>query len=200
MNLLTALSRGFTDAALFTAALIILLGGSFALPRLTLPTLADEEAPSAPGLPFLAEAEASDYGLVTFIYAKPVTDSRCIGFGSGCLAGWHGLEYNLPARDYVAGCGAEVLAPIDGVVNANSFDGACGQYGCNNSYLTITGERLKVWLLHGHWTPHPGETVQAGQVVGTEASLGNSSGCHTHFTIMDLETGRWVDPFDIFGK
>lgn len=199
MTLLTSLSRGFQDAALFTAALIVLLGGSFTLPRLTLPTLAEEEAPSVPGLTFLASAEATDYGLVTFIYAKPVTDSRCLG-DVGCLAGWHGLEYNLPARDYVAGCGSEVLAPIDGLVLANAFDNACGIYGCYNSYLTIAGDRLKVWLLHGHWTPQPGDHVQAGQVVGTEASLGNSSGCHTHFTIMDLETGLWVDPFEIFGK
>lgn len=200
MNIFTALSRGFQDAALVTAALIVLLGGSFTLPKLTLPPLAEEETAPKPALTFLAEAEPTDYGPVTFIYAKSVIDSRCVGLGPGCAAGWHGLEYNLPARDYVAGCDTPVLSPIDGTVVANSFDGACGIYGCNNSYLTITGARLKVWLLHGHWTPQPGETVQAGQIVGTEASLGNSSGCHTHFTIMDLDTGKWVDPFTIFGK
>lgn len=37
-----------------------------------------------------------------------------------------------------------------------------------------------------------GETVHRGDVVGLEGSTGFSTGCHTHFSVID--GGRWADP------
>ena len=41
-------------------------------------------------------------------------------------------------------------------------------------------------------TYHDGDQVHRGDVIGFEGSTGNSTGCHTHFSV--IANGRWVNP------
>lgn len=97
-------------------------------------------------------------------------------------------------RDYSAACGTPLYAPMNGVVIANGFDFFSGPWGSNNSYLIISdGNGREVLLLHGEYTVTPGTAVRRGVTqIGREASIGNSSGCHTHFTLR--VNGTAVDP------
>lgn len=86
--------------------------------------------------------------------------------------------------DYAMGCGAAILAPVAGTVVEVGFDGFVGEYGSNNSYLIIeAGDGREVILLHGEYTAVVGTAVGVGDVVGYEASVGNSTGCHTDISI-----------------
>jgi murein DD-endopeptidase MepM/ murein hydrolase activator NlpD len=107
--------------------------------------------------------------------------------------GYHGHS-NWQGRDYKAGCGQGLYAPLTGVVTAKGFDGFVGPYGRNNSYIKFDdGQGMEVLLLHGEYSARVGEQVFAGHTrIGTEASVGNSSGCHTHFTLR--VGGQAVDP------
>lgn len=107
--------------------------------------------------------------------------------------GWHG-EGNWEGRDYSAGCGVKLYAPLTGTATAVGFDGFIGKYGRNNSFIIFNdGRGREVVLLHGEYEIEPGTAVVAGVTeIGREASVGNSSGCHTHFTLR--VNGTAVDP------
>lgn len=109
--------------------------------------------------------------------------------------GWHGTD-NWAGRDYSAGCGQPLVAPMTGVVTAVGFDGFTGPHGSNNSYMTIAdGRGREVLLLHGAYEVKAGTAVYGGLTpIGREASIGNSSGCHTHFVLRI--NGTAVDPVD----
>lgn len=117
----------------------------------------------------------------------PTLPSALYGRGGYQLvSGWHGLG-GWKGYDFVslAGCGATVYAPINGVVTYNGRDGYIGPHdvkGEQNTMLSIdAGNGFEVVLLHGHYTAEVGQVVRAGRtVIGKEASYGNSTGCHTH--------------------
>ncbi len=106
--------------------------------------------------------------------------------------GLHG-DGDWPGRDYAAACGAPLYAPISGRVETG-FDDYTGPYGSRNSYLLITGDGLQVMMMHGEYVT-TGQ-VRQGDLVGFEASIGNSSECHTHLAIR--MRGELVDPISIF--
>lgn len=88
-------------------------------------------------------------------------------------------------QDWAAPCGTPLYAPISGVVSAVGFDGYQGRFGSNNSYIIIDdGAGTEVILLHGRYIASVGQPVQRGQtLIGYEASIGNSTGCHTDYSI-----------------
>ena len=96
------------------------------------------------------------------------------------------------AKDFSAGCGSTLYAPISGTVVSNGYDGYTGPNGYNNSYLVISNGTVEVKLLHGQYTPTVQSTVLAGTPIGTEASTGNSTGCHSHIEVK--VDGVPVDP------
>lgn len=108
--------------------------------------------------------------------------------------GLHG-EGDWPGRDYAAACGTPLYAPISGRVETG-FDEYDGPYGSRNSYLLITGGEVQVMLMHGEYIA-VGQ-VHQGDLVGYEASIGNSSDCHTHLAIR--MRGELVDPISILGR
>ncbi len=94
------------------------------------------------------------------------------------LAGWEGV-------DLKAGCGASIYAPFDGVVTYNGNDGYVGFHsgGEENTMITIVGEGKEITLLHGRYSAAVGEMVGYGDVIGQEASIGDSTGCHSHVVL-----------------
>lgn len=93
------------------------------------------------------------------------------------------------AYDYTTFCGDTLYSPVVGsaVVTYNGLDGVYA----NNTMITITGEAGTATLLHGNYGFENengvfekipvGTTVVGGVTpIGTNASNGNSTGCHAH--------------------
>lgn len=101
---------------------------------------------------------------------------------------------DIPARltpfkgvDYTTGCGSPIPSPATGTVTAVGFDGYIGEYGSNNSYLIVNDGQREIILMHGHYTAVVGQSVIIGQIIGREASIGNSTGCHTDISIRSIQ-------------
>lgn len=96
------------------------------------------------------------------------------------LSGWEGV-------DIVAGCGAEIYSPISGIVDKTGTDGYIGPIsnGAENTWVGISNTSYSTVLLHGEYIVNFGDTVEQGQVIGYESSIGNSSGCHTHWIMYE---------------
>lgn len=120
--------------------------------------------------------------------------------------GEHGASYAHAAVDLAGGAGTEVVAPINGVVTANTVD----QWG--NPTLIIENDDFKAELLHGNWEVEPGDVVSIGDPIGTEGNMGytfsgetycgTGSGCgyHTHFNLVDKTAGQSVYPMDVIDE
>lgn len=109
------------------------------------------------------------------------------------LNGWEGVDIS-------AGCGQPIYAPFAGFVTYQGLDGyrhyENGRLYSENTMLTITGDNgMILTLLHGNYTVGPGEQVEAGQIVGTEASNGWSTGCHSHVILKDA-SGQMLNFLD----
>ena len=111
--------------------------------------------------------------------------------------GLHG-DGDWPGRDYAAACGTPLYAPISGRVEAIGFDAYTGPHGSHNSFVLFANENSQVMLMHGEYLVHQGQSVRAGELIGFEASIGNSSECHTHLAIR--MRGELVDPIDVLGR
>jgi murein DD-endopeptidase MepM/ murein hydrolase activator NlpD len=104
-----------------------------------------------------------------------VTDGRLHG-----LAGWRGVDVS-------GGCGAALYNPLPTVatVTYSGADGYVGPHsgGEQNTMLMLTAGSVEATLLHGLYLPQIGDAIQPGQLIGYEASVGNSTGCHTHLIL-----------------
>ena len=95
---------------------------------------------------------------------------------------WKGIDYTL-------GCNAPVVAPISGRAVGIGFDDFVGSFGSNNSYLILeAGNGDQLIFLHGRYTVVAGDRISRGQVIGREASVGNSTGCHTDLSLRRNES------------
>lgn len=88
-------------------------------------------------------------------------------------------------QDWATPCGTPLYAPISGVVTTVGFDGYQGRFGSNNSYIIFDdGAGTEVILLHGRYVATAGQSVERGRtLIGYEASIGNSTGCHTDYSV-----------------
>jgi len=110
--------------------------------------------------------------------------------------GLHG-QGDWAGNDYATNCGTPIYAPITGEISAKGVDNYVGPHGRNNTFLQVTGTEqhsgLKVVLLHGEYSVNIGDNVIQGITrLGSEASIGNSTGCHTHLIVK--YQGRVLDP------
>lgn len=104
---------------------------------------------------------------------------------------WRGRDYTVPA-----GAGATLVAPVTGEVVRMGTDAYCGPWGCGNSYVLFRAiDGTEVMLMHGRYSVTPGQRVRQCEPIGAEASIGNSSEPHTHFSVR--KDGRLVDPLDL---
>jgi murein DD-endopeptidase MepM/ murein hydrolase activator NlpD len=117
--------------------------------------------------------------------------------------GPHGFSYGHMAIDIAAGKGTTIFSPIDGVVSDLFVD------GLGNPTLIIENEVYRVTLMHGIYAVNPGEQLTAGQAIGTESNLGNTTdmqgrscrnrdcGYHTHLNVFDKRIGANINPLDL---
>ena len=117
--------------------------------------------------------------------------------------GVHGYSYGHMAVDIAAGKGATIYSPIHGEVTELYID------GIGNPTLVIENEVYRVTMLHGNYSVKIGESLKAGEQVGTESNLGNTTdmqgiscrnrdcGYHTHLNIFDKRIGTNINPLDL---
>jgi murein DD-endopeptidase MepM/ murein hydrolase activator NlpD len=117
--------------------------------------------------------------------------------------GPHGFSYGHMAIDIAAGKGATIYSPINGTVSDLFTD------GLGNPTLVIENEVYRVILMHGVYTVKAGDRLTAGQSVGTESNLGNTTdmqgrscrnrdcGYHTHLNVFDKRIGANTNPLDL---
>lgn len=116
-------------------------------------------------------------GLSSAKFVIPYREDYLITNYSPHFGGWGNAMYGV---DISTGpeIGATVYAPISGQVNYNGMD----EWG--NTVLHITNDSCEAALLHGNYRfVEVGDFVVAGVTpVGTEDSIGNSTGAHTHLS------------------
>ena len=111
--------------------------------------------------------------------------------GYGCAHFHNGID--IVSR---SGCGAPIRAAGDGriaYIGWNYADGA------DPAWVVIIAHsaNLNTWYAHMSGNSFPGgigagSAVRQGQVIGYEASTGNSTGCHLHFMVES--GGVWKNP------
>ncbi|EME7154856.1 peptidoglycan DD-metalloendopeptidase family protein [Enterococcus faecium] len=89
-----------------------------------------------------------------------------------------------------------IMASRSGTVVQASFDGSAGNY-----IIIDHGDGYYSYYLHlSNYIATPGQSVSAGQTIGTMGTTGNSTGVHLHFGI--ATTSNWsgfVDPAPFLG-
>ena len=107
------------------------------------------------------------------------------------------------AIDIAAGKGSNIFSPIHGEVSEFFID------GIGNPTLVIENDIYRVLLMHGVYTVQIGDQVKAGQTIGTESNLGNTTdmqgrscrnrdcGYHTHLNVYDKRMGENINPLDL---
>ncbi len=164
-------------------------------PMITAAAIAFEPA-SAQVAP--AGAEIAGAGVDPRAFASPYEDFEL-------TQGPHGASYGHLAIDIAAGNGAPIMSPINGVISALYTD----QWG--NTTLVVENEVYQVMFLHGLYTVNLGDTVQIGDLLGTESNQGytldaygrscqgRDCGYHTHLNVFDKTLGENVNPLNLIG-
>lgn len=117
--------------------------------------------------------------------------------------GAHGQSYGHLAIDIAAGNGAIIKSIINGVITGVGYD----VWG--NTFIQVENDNFVVLYLHGVYTPVIGETVLAGQQIGTESNIGytldmagnlcagRDCGYHTHLNVYDKRVAANIDPLSL---
>lgn len=84
--------------------------------------------------------------------------------------GPHGSSYGQSAYDFAAGAGAPILSTIKGIVTR------VGKDSLNNTVLEIKNTCYEVQMLHGNYSVTVNQSLEIGNVVGTESNQGNTTG------------------------
>jgi murein DD-endopeptidase MepM/ murein hydrolase activator NlpD len=112
------------------------------------------------------------------------------GFGD-CGTHW---SHCHTGQDFAVPTGTPVVAAGPGTV---TFAGWAGPYG--NAVHVLHAGGVATWYCHlSRLNVHPGETVDAGQLVGLSGATGNTTGPHLHVEIRtgasQTSSGVPVDP------
>ena len=117
--------------------------------------------------------------------------------------GPHGFSYGHMAIDIAAGKGATIYSPINGKVKELYID------GIGNPTLVIENDTYRVTMLHGVYSVQIGQKLKAGQVIGSESNLGNTTdmqgnscrnrdcGYHTHLNVFDKTRSENINPLNL---
>lgn len=120
--------------------------------------------------------------------------------------GPHGYSYGHMAIDIAAGKGATIFSPINGEVTEMFVD------GIGNPTIIIENEIYRVILMHGVYTSNKGDKIKAGQAIGEESNLGNTTdmqgrscrnrdcGYHTHLNVYDKRVGTNINPLELLDQ
>jgi murein DD-endopeptidase MepM/ murein hydrolase activator NlpD len=117
-------------------------------------------------------------------YRFPVQDVRA--------ASYVPEHHDYPASDIFSGCGATVVAPVDGdlleVRREDQWSAATDNPATRGGRSVSLVGRDGVRYYFAHFDTidpslEPGSSVTAGQVLGGMGRTGRASGCHLHFAI-----------------
>jgi len=135
----------------------------------------------------LAEEQSKKIALNQWVL--PVSPSSITAeFGDyGLWASYHtGLDFN----GYE---GQSIMSIANGVVTSAGYDGSYG----NKTVVTLD-DGTEIWYCHqSSFGVSEGETVSAGEVIGTIGSTGNVTGSHLHLEVRP-GGGDPVDPYSAF--
>ena len=90
-----------------------------------------------------------------------------------------GKQDGHTGMDLAVPTGTPVRAALPGTVRVAKYDSSYGYYvtiGHENGLLTLYGHNSRLLV-------HPGQTVQAGDVISLSGSTGRSTGPHLHFEV-----------------
>ena len=108
------------------------------------------------------------------------------GMSSGLWSSTHtGLDFAAPS-------GTPLHAIAGGVVTSTGYDGAYG----NKTVITLE-DGTEVWYCHQtSYLVNTGDTVSAGEVIGSVGSTGNVTGPHLHLEIRPSADSP-IDPYSV---
>ena len=151
----------------------------FSCAMLTILLVATAQVSTSQKAPYDMQAEYTYEDLAVLLYGNSTDLSQTQGLHKG-LPSTDGWDYS--GEDYTTSCGDLLYSPVPGtaVVTFNGYDGS--KY--ENTEIRIKGETGEARVLHGKYSlVIPGDTVIGGVTpIGYNASIGNSSDCHSHIT------------------
>ena len=122
-------------------------------------------------------------------WVLPVEHYRLTGRFGDVSGLWHTVHTGL---DFAAPYGTPIHAIASGVVVSTAYDGS---YGNKTVIRLPSGTTL--WYCHqSAFGVHPGEQVEAGQVIGRIGTTGNTTGPHVHVEVHP-HGGAPVDPYRV---
>jgi murein DD-endopeptidase MepM/ murein hydrolase activator NlpD len=131
-----------------------------------------------------AEAQAARLKLNQWVYpTSPVSITAEFG-DYGLWSTYHtGLDFN-------GSTGQPIMAVAGGVVTSVGYDGSYG----NKTVITLD-DGTEIWYCHQNtFSVSEGETVAAGEVIGTVGATGHVTGSHLHLEVRP-GGGDPVDPY-----
>ena len=129
-------------------------------------------------------------GFLDYPAAGPITSAY--GWRIHPVWGYRSLHDGI---DIGAACGVPVRAPAGGTVLQTYFQTAWGnRIIIDHGFHKGVGLATIVNHMESQAIVHPGQHVKRGQVVGYIGTTGWSTGCHTHFTVM--QNGSPVNPMN----
>ena len=125
----------------------------------------------------------------------PADVTNCTnGINGSCYNGHDGYDFGMfyePVLAAAAGTVTQAQWQVIGVrQGANALLGLYIEIDHGNNYRTRYGHLSAIAV-------SVGQAVQAGQIIGSTGSTGNSGAAHLHFVLQSLVNGNWrpVDPF-----
>ncbi len=107
-------------------------------------------------------------------------------------AGWGDTHSSYPATDIFVGCGADLVAPVDGTIlevrRVDGYDPVIDNPATRGgrSVAILGDDGVRYYLAHFESIVEPlavGDRVLAGQYLGAMGDTGRASACHVHFSI-----------------
>lgn len=115
---------------------------------------------------------------------------------------WVSEGFRSPGRwdhtgiDLAAACWTPIVAAASGVVNSTYWEGLGGNMVTVNHW---NGWQTRYAHMVQWASVSPGQTVNAGQLIGYVGTTGASTGCHLHFEMLPMQHNAWygfVNPAD----
>lgn len=116
----------------------------------------------------------------------PITSP--FGYRTNPIGGYTELHDGV---DIAPPCGTPVRAAWSGVVLSTGYEGGWG-----NRIILDSGVYKTAYAHLQSIAVSPGETVEAGQIIGAVGTTGYSTGCHLHFSTW--YNGQLTDPTTLF--
>ncbi|MCB8988063.1 MAG: M23 family metallopeptidase [Ardenticatenaceae bacterium] len=107
------------------------------------------------------------------------------------LNAMHSRGGEWAGRDYTRPCGSPIYAPFDGLVQRGGA-GSKDSWGNTYIYIRSADGRYDMLIMHSDFSLSAGDSFRAGQQIGSTNTIGYSSECHEHISL--LVDGVEVDP------